>query len=85
MTDFMQAATPYFVVAIGTVLVPSAGFLIRTAFTVRQRLDVHEATDKVVFDEITRRLGELKTDSDSQNAKLDRLIERIPAPRRTKS
>ena len=78
----MQTATPYLVVVIGSMLVPSAGFLVRTAFSVRQRLDVHEATDKVVFDEITRRLGELKTDSDSQNAKLDRLIERLPAPRR---
>jgi hypothetical protein len=72
----LEMMTPYLVLFLGTVLIPTAGFLVRTAFTVKQRLDIHEATDAVVFKGITAALSDLKEGQGRQDEKLDRLIER---------
>ena len=79
----LEALTPYLVLFLGTVLVPTAGFLVRTAFSVRSRLDTHEATDAIVFRNLSESLADLKSGQEKQDAvqerldaKLDRLIER---------
>jgi hypothetical protein len=68
--------TPYIVLVIGGVLVPSAGYLVNSTISVKAKLLAHEATDAVRFDDIQEALQRLEHGQSDTNKKLDRLIER---------
>lgn len=77
----MQVITPYLTLALGGVLIPAAGYLVKTAFTVKTRFDIHEERDRLMFEGVMERLEDLKTDSNAQNGKLDDIRDRLPRRR----
>jgi hypothetical protein len=78
---FLEAATPYIVLVIGSILIPLNTFLVRSTFLVKGALATHEATDTVVFKEINEKLTDLKKESKEQNDKLDDIKDRLPRKR----
>ncbi len=69
--------TPYLVVALGSVVIPSLGYLVNSTITVKSRLDVHIAEDEKVQSNITETLKQLHQGQRDTGEKLDRLIDRF--------
>jgi hypothetical protein len=78
---FFEMATPYIVLMIGAVVIPLNAFLVKSTFAVKAALQTHEATDNVVFKDINDKLLDLKSDSNSQNDKLDDIRDLLPRKR----
>lgn len=69
--------TPYLLLFLSAVLMPSAGWLVSSTVSVKAKLKAHEATDAVRFENIQSTLEDLKTGQKDTGEKLDRLIERF--------
>ncbi len=69
--------TPYLVVALGSVVIPSLGFLVNSTITVKARLDAHVAEDEAVQASITETLKLLHQGQRDTGQKLDRLVDRF--------
>jgi hypothetical protein len=71
--DFLQ---PYAIAVLSVAIIPSLGYLVNSTIVVKARLQAHEATDAVRFDDIQEALQRLEHGQNDTNKKLDRLIER---------
>ena len=73
--------TPWILMALSAVVVPSVGWLISSAVSLDKRFTAHEQVDAAIFEQLHTTLVDLKNEQKDQTTKLDRLVERLPVPR----
>lgn len=79
-TPWIDLIAPFSAAA--AVVLPAAGYVVKRVIAaqvapIKAALDLHAASDVLIFKNMDEKLGDLKNGQTNQTEKLDRLIERL--------